>query len=143
VKIEKRPAWTPHCGRESKSLAKPERHCGVKRKLRVLSKSHSRLAILDDFGLIMEGRAGEPTKTVWHIILRDKFPRREISEFCKLAEIFLCIPIGSVQSERAFAQMNLIKTDLRNRLGSAHFNVAMRARRSKHTIESPPCGSYC
>jgi hypothetical protein len=32
--------------------------------------------------------------------------------------------------------MNLIKTDFKNTLGSAHLNVAMRARRSKHTIGS-------
>ena len=92
----------------------------------------------DDFRLVMEGRQDEETKASWMSILADRYLREEISEFCKLANIMLCIPIGSVQNERCFSQMNLIKSDLRNRLGHQHLNAAMRIRRSKYTLESFP-----
>lgn len=93
---------------------------------------------MDDFKIIMAGRCDDATKVAWQSILTDKILRSEISEFCKLAEILLCIPIGSVQNERAFSQMNLIKSDLRNSLGPKHLNACMRARRSKHTVKTLP-----
>ena len=92
----------------------------------------------DDFRIVMGGCKDEPTKTAWQGIFSNLCVREEISEFCKLAEILLCMPIGSVQNERAFSQMNLIKSDLRNKLGPQHLNAAMRVRRSSHNLRSLP-----
>ncbi|GAB4819968.1 hypothetical protein N2152v2_007014 [Parachlorella kessleri] len=56
----------------------------------------------------------------------------------KLALLSMTIPIGSVQNERSFSRMNLIKTELRNRLEGKHLNVAMRVARSRHTAATFP-----
>jgi hypothetical protein len=103
-----------------------------------LINSHILDSQLDDFIVVMSSRTADSTKLAWQSILQNKFLAREISQFCILAQIFMCIPIGSVQNERAFSQMNLIKSDLRNSLKEKHLNVAMRVRRSNHTLATLP-----
>ncbi len=49
-----------------------------------------------------------------------------ISEYAILAQLAIAMPIGSVENERVFSTMNYIKSSVRNRLGSAHLNVAVR-----------------
>ena len=87
---------------------------------------------------MIEGCKDEPIRIAWQGIISSSFLNEHISKFCKLAEIPLCIPIGSVQNERAFSQMNLIKSTLRNKLGPKHSNAAIRAKRSSHNLRSLP-----
>ena len=93
---------------------------------------------LDNLALIMENAKGRATKELWEDLLKNDLIQEDISEFLKLAQIMLVIPIGSVANERAFSLMNILKSDLRNRLKSEHLNCAMRAKRSEYTLSSLP-----
>lgn len=41
----------------------------------------------------------------------------------KMAKIVLVFPVGSVENERIFSTMNIVKDELRNCLGENHLNV--------------------
>ena len=70
-----------------------------------------------------------------------EFAAESISEVCKWAEIMLVIPIGPVQNERAFCQMNLILNDLRSNVGECHLNACIRAKCAKFNLK-PACSRY-
>lgn len=62
----------------------------------------------------------------------------DLSEWVKLAQIYLTLPTTSVSNERSFSIMNLIKDALRNRLSTFHLNVCMRLARSSCTYKDYP-----
>ena len=94
----------------------------------------------DDFVRVMTGQCGhsKTPKVMWKDLISRTLIADDISEYCKLASVMLVIPVGSVQNERAFSQMNLIQNDLRNRLKEQHLNVAMRCCRSLVEVEALP-----
>ncbi|CAF0879272.1 unnamed protein product [Didymodactylos carnosus] len=52
---------------------------------------------------------------------RDMYPQLSLA-----AEIFLCAPVSTATAERDFSTMNIILTDLRNRLTTEHLEQLMR-----------------
>ena len=48
-----------------------------------------------------------------------------VPNWCIVAEIFMVLPVGSVENERLFLQMELVKDDLRASLGDEHLNTAL------------------
>ena len=50
----------------------------------------------------------------------------------------LLIPVGSVENERCFSLMNLLKSDLRNRLGEDHLNCCVRVKRCRFGLNDFP-----
>jgi hypothetical protein len=73
---------------------------------------------------------------VW-VVLRD-IHGRDLSEWIKLAQLYITLPTTSVANERSFSQMNLIKTALRNRTGTVHLNALMRLASSRFTHQDYP-----
>ncbi len=70
------------------------------------------------------------TLQVW-VTLQD-IHGSELSEWIKLAQFYIALPVSSVANERSFSLMNLIKTAVRNRTGTAHLNALMRLASSRH-----------
>lgn len=64
------------------------------------------------------------TTQMWQF-LKDKYGD-SLSEFYTLARYALSLPIGSVENERLFSRMALIKTDLRNRMSDEHLDMCLR-----------------
>ncbi len=56
----------------------------------------------------------------------------ELSQWIKLAQFYIALPVSSVANERSFSLMNLIKTAVRNKTGTAHLNALMRLASSRH-----------
>jgi hypothetical protein len=78
------------------------------------------------------------TEHVWTCLNSSTAYVDDISEYFTLAELVMTIPIGSVENERDFSKMNLIKTDLRNRLGEKHLNTCMRIASSEYSFNTFP-----
>ena len=78
------------------------------------------------------------TKLLWQDALLRNVTKTRLSEYCKLAHVLLCLPVGSVENERAFSLMNLVKSPVRNKLQEEHLNVCCRLKRSAHTLQSFP-----
>ena len=55
-----------------------------------------------------------------------------------MAKIVLVFPVGSVENERIFSTMNIVKDELRNCLGENQLNVCVRMFRSHHNHKSFP-----
>jgi hypothetical protein len=66
------------------------------------------------------------TTELWRRVAERTMVAERMTEFIKLAELSIAIPIGSVESERRFSSMNYIKDQVRNRLGEMHLSVAVR-----------------
>ena len=97
----------------------------------------------DNLAILMKPKEGDcseegTTKEFWRELLQNKLIADDLSEFLELAEIMLVLPVGSVANERAFSLMNLLKSDLRNRLQAPHLNAALRATRSEHSLRTLP-----
>ena len=84
------------------------------------------------------GQSAASTKLMWQQTLLRSLQVERLSQYCKLAQVLLCIPAGSVENERSFSLMNLGKSDVRNRLGEPHLNVCCRLKRSHYTLQTFP-----
>jgi hAT family C-terminal dimerisation region len=50
----------------------------------------------------------------------------DVPSYLVVCKLMLCIPVTSVECERAFSLQNRLKTKLRNRLGEDRVNVLMK-----------------
>jgi hypothetical protein len=57
-----------------------------------------------------------PVTRMWRYIDANSFLQHSLSEFIKVAEIRICLVLGSVQDERTFSCVTFMKTKVRNRL---------------------------
>jgi len=73
---------------------------------------------------------------VWRLL--PEMPGYDVSEFYKLAQIYITLPPTSVSNERTFSRMNFVKSNTRNRLGIYHLNVCMRLESSPSTYKDYP-----
>ena len=71
---------------------------------------------------IILNAGGEEVATFWS---EPNIPS-DVSEYARLAHLALCIPYTSVDNERRFSVMNLVSTQLRNRLQVKHLNTCIR-----------------
>ena len=55
-----------------------------------------------------------------------------------LVQVMLLMPVGSVDCERTFLVMNLIKNDQRNKLKAAHLNCCVMVKRCRWDISNFP-----
>ena len=65
--------------------------------------------------------------------LKDENPNGK--EALLIIEICLCAPVSNASLERLFCQMNIIKSDIRNRLSNKALNAVLRIRTSGITID--------
>jgi hypothetical protein len=82
--------------------------------------------------------AGEEPSTAWATISKAFNMRRHIPEFLKLAQIMLVSPATSVDNERQFSLMKLLKSPIRNRMGPEMLNSLCRIKRSGITVQEFP-----
>jgi hypothetical protein len=78
------------------------------------------------------------THALWVAVDAAPNCRIRMPEIIELSRLIQCIPVGSVQNERRFSSMNLIRSKLRNRLLEPHLNVCMRisaATKNKKTFK--------
>jgi hypothetical protein len=73
---------------------------------------------------------------VWQLIASTPPVFHLVSEFGKLAELYLSIPMGSVENERVFSGMNYLESTQRNRLLSPHLNICARVFTAKPRLKS-------
>jgi hypothetical protein len=62
----------------------------------------------------------------WRILTRSSEFTAKCSEYLKLGEISMVMVPGSVEDERIFSWLKIIKTPLRNRLAEQHLNCCVR-----------------
>jgi hypothetical protein len=93
---------------------------------------------LSDFQLAMSKGQYYGLKTVsglWRFIARNDNLLQLVSEYAKLVELLLTIPMSSVENERAFSRLNYVQSNLRNKLGEHHLNIATRISMSDKDID--------
>jgi hypothetical protein len=59
-----------------------------------------------------------------------------VSEFSTLTELYLTIPMGSVENKLVFSGMNYLESTQRNRLLSPHLNICARVFTAKPRLKS-------
>lgn len=67
---------------------------------------------------------------------------QRISEFVKLAKLYVTLPVASVENEKCFSTMKQLKTDTRNRLSPEHLNTCMaifKSNTSSTTFDYDAC----
>ena len=95
-------------------------------------------------GMVQPGRPHMSTPALWEQLFCDpacmaaEHRRHALSEFVKLFKISAVFPIGSIKNERRFSLMNLIHTELRNRLLPDHLNTCVNIAASMHTWQTFP-----
>lgn len=94
---------------------------------------------LEAFTSIMKSLCGRANTVaeLWQHIDHTSDGRR-VTEYAKLARLYATLPSGSVDNERSFSIMNIVKNALRNRLGTPHLNASMRNFRSSYTYLTFP-----
>lgn len=80
----------------------------------------------------------QTTDQLWLMCDADVALASRITEFHKVAHMVLSMPAHSVNNERAFSCMSLLKDAVRNRLGPAHLNCVMRLARSRFSLDNFP-----
>lgn len=65
------------------------------------------------------------TLSVLWCSLGDGPEAHRISEYVRLAQLYVTLPVASVENERCFSSMKFLKTPTRNRLETAHLNACM------------------
>lgn len=80
----------------------------------------------------------QTTEQLWLHVDSDIAVSSRISEIHTVAHIVLSMPASSVNNERAFSLMSIIKDALRNKMGPHHLNCTMRIARSRFTLDSFP-----
>lgn len=87
----------------------------------------------------LQRRAGSKTlEEFWGTALTNDALRQHMPGFTQLAKIAMCFPVTSVENERQFSLMNLIKTPARNRTQQRILNALCRIKRSSYTTETFP-----
>lgn len=61
-------------------------------------------------------------ETVWQRFLAESSDSNEYTNLCKLLNFILILPFSTAECERGFSQLNLIKSDIRNRLSTDTVN---------------------
>lgn len=84
---------------------------------------------------------GIDTETHWKRVDNDEFIACKISQFQTVAHIVMSMPSSSVECERSFSLMALLKDGRRNRLLSNHLNACMRFGRTRFTVKDYPFDS--
>lgn len=86
------------------------------------------------------GFANVTSGAFWATQLRNYVLSSAISAFALLvhAQIMLLIPVGSVENERSFSDVNLLKSSIRNRLDEQHLNACHRVRRCRFGLGDFP-----
>ena len=74
----------------------------------------------------------------WGLVLRTPAQLQHMPQFAQLAQIALTFPITSVENERQFSLMNLVKNKFRNRMGEKLLNAICRIKRCSYTVENFP-----
>jgi hypothetical protein len=93
---------------------------------------------LSDFKLAMSKSQYYGLDTVsglWRFIARNANLLQLVSEYAKLAKLSLTIPMTSVENERAFSRLNYVQSNLRNKMGEHHLNIATRISMSDKGID--------
>lgn len=67
----------------------------------------------------------EPTGFIERILTEQADALPHYSVMCSMCTLLLCVPVTSVECERAFSLQNRMKTKLRNRLGEERLNRIM------------------
>ena len=67
------------------------------------------------------------TAEFWKSHLDNSHVTAQMPQVMKLVKIMLLAPSGSVENERSFSDMIILKDDKRNSLGEQHLNDSMRA----------------
>lgn len=86
----------------------------------------------------------EAMEALWAEVLEEKgtfYARGSTAfpEWCKLARIYMCIPVSSVDCERRFVSAKYLKSAVRNSLGPKHLNTCVRTRACQHyTVKTFP-----
>jgi hypothetical protein len=93
-----------------------------------------------EFLRLLPARAKQATSTseLWRGLASYHSIACLILKFIKLARLYLSIPIGSVDNERRFSRMNLVKTPVRNRLSTVHLDTCMLVSCSHFTPHTYP-----
>lgn len=70
------------------------------------------------------------TATFWTEVsqYKDASGENPFNELCNLAKCLLVLPWSNAEVERAFSQLNLVKTGLRNRMGNTMINAILTIR---------------
>lgn len=84
---------------------------------------------------------GLTAEMLWCRVDKDPALAARMSQFQIIAHIVLSLPASSVECERAFSLMSLVKDARRNRLLDAHLNACMRFGRSRFNLSSFPYDS--
>jgi hypothetical protein len=91
---------------------------------------------LASFKIAMEtGKACGSMTSCWQVLASMPTMFKSISEFARLAELVIAIPVCSVENERVFSVLKYIKSPIRNKL-TVHLNTAVRMfAQSSFTLE--------
>ncbi len=81
---------------------------------------------------------GDSTADCWNIALSKDVVRKHIQSYCKLAIVARVLPSTSVENERHFSLMALLKDARRNRMGPEMLNGLCIVQRSEHTLGNFP-----
>lgn len=77
----------------------------------------------------------ETTQQLW-LFLDTTNITEAMGEYARLAHLVLSLPIGSVECERVFSHMNLLKSSIRNLMGEDYLNMSMRVATCDHSAKS-------
>ena len=99
-----------------------------------LVDKHTATAQWSTFQNVMENTRdeiyeGQESAEFWSDQLNHELLMETIIAISVLVQLMLLIPMGSIENERCFSLMNLLKSDLRNRLGEDHLNCCVRVKR--------------
>lgn len=83
-----------------------------------------------------EGGKRSATSALWRAVEQDEYRMAHFLEWHKLAMFMLAVPITSVEPERRFSLLGLVKTDLRTCLSAAHLNACVRVASCQYTVET-------
>lgn len=111
--------------------------------LEPLVKAEQLDAQFDSLAERLESRAGAADSTIqcWSAAFSNHTViGRYISSYCKLAGIMLILPSTSVENERQFSLMSMLKYGRRNKLGPKMLNALCRLKRSPLTVKTFPYG---
>lgn len=94
----------------------------------------------DSFFSRMESAAkhGQSTRDAWKGIFTSPAVSKHMQAYCVLAKIMLCTPVTSVENERQFSLMKLLKDERRNRMGPELLNCLSRVKRSPYSVTTFP-----
>ena len=84
--------------------------------------------------MLCRALVGEKTASAWARAIANPASSRHLSEYIKLAKFMLSSPATSVENERQFSLMKLLKSTTRNRMGPQLLNGLCRIQRSGYSL---------